>query len=173
MTLKTKTVSEELGVNPTTVQRWVKHFEIPCKRNQHGHYIFTQSDLLLLKNIKEQLRQGLSMSEVRVSIPKKEHATETHTPAAVSTGDLTRKFDTIVMRIKNVEQQLEDKADEIVSVQLLQHRNEIDDLLKKITKLEAEVENMKNRLAEKEESALSLQQEKGKAPKKRWLASFI
>lgn len=64
--MKTKTVSEELGVNPTTVQRWVRHFNIQCDKNEHGHYLFRQEDIDQLKEIKTQLDNGLLMSDIQI-----------------------------------------------------------------------------------------------------------
>ncbi|WP_082407126.1 MerR family transcriptional regulator [Bacillus sp. JCM 19041] len=36
--LKTKEVSKAIGVNPTTIQRWTKFFEIKCEVNEQGHF---------------------------------------------------------------------------------------------------------------------------------------
>ncbi len=54
---KTKEVADLLNVNPTTVQRWIKYFNIECETNEHGHYLLTESHLTLLTSIQAQLKK--------------------------------------------------------------------------------------------------------------------
>ena len=68
--MKTRVVSKKLGVHPTTVQRWVKFFDLDTRKNEHGHYLYTDNDLALFQEIKQQLENGLALSEI--SLPSRE-----------------------------------------------------------------------------------------------------
>ena len=167
-TYKTKTVSEQLGVNPTTIQRWVKYFNIPCHRNEHGHYLFKDSDILLLKNIKEQLNRGLSMAEVQIEQHNNKKETR---PRTLKKEEMIEKFNELSTRMNDIERRLEEKADEVVAYQLLQHRSEIDDLLHKLTKLEHQIEQLQEK--QQKESTIAFHRNDQKGTKKRRLASLL
>lgn len=172
MTVKTKVVSEELGVNPTTIQRWVKYFNIPCERNEHGHYLFRDKDIMQLKYIKRQLNLGLPMSQIELGQASQKRETNNVSPEQqVTVAELVQKFDSMFSRLEDVEVQLEKKAADVVSVQILQHRREIDSLHKKIEKLEKEMEQLK--AAKKEAEIIPFKPKDKNVPKRRWLASLL
>ncbi|WP_052144673.1 MerR family transcriptional regulator [Halalkalibacter okhensis] len=66
MTMKTKEVSEQLGVNPTTVQRWAKYFGLVCETNEHGHYLFTNEHVAIMRNVQDQLKEGKRMKDIQI-----------------------------------------------------------------------------------------------------------
>jgi chromosome-anchoring protein RacA len=169
--LKTKQVSEELGVNPSTIQRWVKFFNLPCQRNEHGHYLFNENHIEELKKIKDQLSEGIAMTEVQVDLIQNEAV---KTKEFTLNHEIEKRLDKLIMRIDNMERRLETKADEVVSAQLLQHRLEIDDLVKKISSLE----NMLSEIKEKQpihhqDYHTDFKLESPKPVKRSWLASFL
>lgn len=69
--MNTADAANELGVSTKTVQRWVKQLQLPASRNELGHYFFTKDDIAILKEVKEQLKNGTPMQDVTVKRPKK------------------------------------------------------------------------------------------------------
>ncbi|WP_142675769.1 MerR family transcriptional regulator [Bacillus taeanensis] len=171
MILKTKQVSEELGVNPSTIQRWVKFFNLPCQRNEHGHYLFNEKHIEELRKIKDQLSEGLAMTDVQIDIPKKEAV---KTKEFTLNNEIEKRLDKLIMRIDNMERRLETKADEVVSAQLLQHRLEIDDLVKKINSLENTLLEMQEKQTfQMQDYHSDFMLEKPKPVKRSWFASLL
>lgn len=168
---KTKTVSDELGVNPTTVQRWVKYFDVPCKKNALGHYLFSDSDVLMLKKIQQQLSTGLRMSQVKVNVKTLLSQTD-QKKQGTSQADTIEKLDLLFLKIENIERQLEEKANEVVAIQVLQHRKELEKLVQKISKLQSEIEQLKVRNNE-ETNTVQFSTKNKELPKRNWLASLL
>ncbi|TLS35873.1 MerR family transcriptional regulator [Pseudalkalibacillus caeni] len=167
MALKTKKVSEELGVNPTTVQRWVKYFDLPCEKNELGHYLFEQKDILLLKNVKDQLSDGRSMEEVVLPGLPKEKPNKKQ-PSIVSTEKMEQRLDRFSLRLEQLERQIEEKANEVITVQILQHRTEIDELVKKISHLEEKLEMIETHTVKEEPDVNSIEK-----AKRSWIMSLF
>ncbi|WNB93769.1 MerR family transcriptional regulator [Bacillus sp. NEB1478] len=165
MVLKTKTVSEELGVNPTTVQRWVRHFNIQCDKNDHGHYLFKQGDIEQLKEIKAQLDQGLLMSDIQISTFK----TVEHTMG--NPLEFDDKFERLEAAITALEKKIEEKADTVVSYQMLQHAREVEDLVKKMELMEYRLQDLEVALLKKSYPE-ETEYVKPK-PKKNWFVSLF
>lgn len=170
MFVKTKTVSDQLDVNPSTIQRWVKHFELPCHKNNHGHLLFNEQDIEKLKQIKVQLNNGLSMEDVEL-YNKQDKSRET----GISMSDYEKKLESMVSRMNGVEETLTKKADEVVSIQLYQHRNEIDHLTKTIDDVENRLQMIESQL-----SSLNPQYNEGEEKpikkrklKRNWLISIF
>ncbi|MFE1244161.1 chromosome-anchoring protein RacA [Fictibacillus sp. NPDC058756] len=165
MVLKTKTVSEELGVNPTTVQRWVRHFNIQCDKNEHGHYLFKQEDIEQLREIKAQLDNGLLMSDIQIqSFQTSEKSVELPT-------QFEEKFDRLNAAIKSLEKKVEEKADAVVSYQMLQHASELEELIKKMENMEARLQDLEVALLKNNypEEKLYVKEK----PKKNWFVSLF
>lgn len=165
MVLKTKTVSEELGVNPTTVQRWVRHFNIQCDKNEHGHYLFKQEDIEQLREIKAQLDNGLLMSDIQIqSFHTSEKSVELPT-------QFEEKFDRLNEAIRALEKKVEEKADAVVSYQMLQHASELEELIKKMENMEARLQDLEVALLKNNypEEKLYVKEK----PKKNWFVSLF
>ncbi|WNF38076.1 chromosome-anchoring protein RacA [Bacillaceae bacterium IKA-2] len=137
--LKTGIVSEQLSVNPTTVQRWIKYFNIQCDTNDHGHYLIAPKQLELLQKIKKQLNQGLTMKEIReldetvqsnrsISNNKKEKMLPVHV--------FEEKLEQLMFHIEQLERKLAVKADEVVGYQVLQQRADIDHMCSTLSSIE-------------------------------------
>lgn len=158
--LKTKDASRILGVNPTTIQRWVKFFNVPCEKNEQGHYLFNEKNIAQLKTIKEQLNRGLSMSEVKISaLNEPKYKTE----------DVIKKFNDMTKRIENIEYKLEEKATNVVNIQLLQHRRELEKLHQLVENMKHEIQQLKKHI-EKRESEEAHQPQKNQ---KKWFSNLL
>ncbi len=158
--LKTKDVSRILGVNPTTIQRWVKFFNLPCQKNEHGHYLFTEQHIAQLKMIKEQLDQGLPMSKVKLSASDE---------PKYKVEDVIKKFNHMTKRIENIEYRLEEKATNVVNIQLLQHRRELEKLHQLVENMKHDIQQVKKHI-EKRESEESHQPQKNQ---KKWFSNLL
>ncbi|MCA0172038.1 MerR family transcriptional regulator [Bacillus sp. RAR_GA_16] len=163
MLLKTKQVSDELGVNPTTVQRWVKYFDLECEKNELGHFLFSSETVEELKSIKNDLRRGYSMEKIKSS-----GATDAPEQVMVSPERFEQRLDRFSVRLEQLERQLEEKANEVITVQVLQHRTELDELMKKITSLEEKLIELEDHTSIQE--AVGQSTGKGKRP---WIMSLF
>ncbi|MCL6586233.1 MAG: MerR family transcriptional regulator [Anoxybacillus sp.] len=130
MEVKTSNVAKRLGVSPKTVQRWVKKYNIPCQKNEAGHYVFDAETITLLEQIK--FEHGATLEEEEVGL-EEEHGL---CPDTFLSTYIQPHLDKFTARLHRVERQLEQKADEVVSFQLLQHRKEIEELHAYIRQLE-------------------------------------
>ncbi|MFA8438037.1 MerR family transcriptional regulator [Pueribacillus sp. YX66] len=167
---KTKEVSQELGVNPTTVQRWVKYFKLPCEKNEHGHYLFNDTNILQLKEIKQQLNLGLPMSQVKVTHLNEYDFTGAEDMTHNKINDVLKKFNAMTTRLENVEYQLGEKATNVVNIQLLQHRRELEKLYKLVENLKSEIEQLKAEKPKEEDVIPYKQKQKAQ---RNWFASFL
>ncbi|WP_232185104.1 MerR family transcriptional regulator [Cohnella silvisoli] len=137
MTVKTKDASELLGVSQTTVKRWVSYYSPYFQKDSFGHYLFSDHEISLLRFIKDQIEQGNTLG--RITLP-----VNLVSPSERKIGlvPASREDDDVISRIREVERSLQQKADEVVSAQVLQHRAELDELRLAIAQLAASVENM-------------------------------
>ncbi|WP_461201605.1 MerR family transcriptional regulator [Anoxybacillus sp. TBDG-1] len=118
MELKTSAVAKRLGVSTKTVQRWVKKYNIPCTKNEAGHYVFTNEAIEQLEKYK-----FLGSDE-----DEKEQA----------------EWEEIEQRLNELERKIDQKADDVVSFQLLQHRREIEEMLQYIQQLEQRIAHLEH-----------------------------
>lgn len=167
MLAKTKTVSKQLNVNPSTIQRWVKHFDLPCRKNEHGHLLFSEKDIQQLLFIKKQLNNGLAMGEVDPNGLEEEEPED-----SVSMTQYEKRLDEMVQRIQDVERKLTEKADEVVSVRLYQHRSELDELTKTIGDVENRLKTIETQLSALNPSQGAEISEEDK-PRRNWLVSLF
>lgn len=164
MELKTSNVAKRLGVSPKTVQRWVKKYNIPCSKNEAGHYVFDAETLALLEQIKFEHGAALEDSDI-IDIEEK----DAFSAEAFFTTYVQQQLDKFTSRLQRMERQLDQKADEVVSFQLLQHRQEIDELTTYIHELEQRLA-----LLEKVNHDRSLDEENSrKKPKRRGLSRIM
>ncbi|AUZ28198.1 chromosome-anchoring protein RacA [Bacillus cabrialesii] len=151
--MNTNMVASELGVSAKTVQRWVKQLNLPAERNELGHYSFTAEDVKILKSVQKQISEGTAIQDIHVP-----QSAQKRTGLLVqkTSGDterrieqLEQKLDTLLQqkqdenellaKIRELERQLKQKADEGVSYQLLQHRRELDDILADLQSLTSQM----------------------------------
>jgi chromosome-anchoring protein RacA len=135
--LKTKEAAQELGVSQTTIKRWVSFFHLSFRKDRFGHYVFSDEDITKLQHIKEQIEQGMNMSQI--DLPPLDSAQE----ASASSEQPGLDADELLARIKQLEQRLAQKADDVVSFQVLQHRKELEEIRKSVEQLAATVEDLR------------------------------
>ncbi|MGP4082888.1 MerR family transcriptional regulator [Pseudalkalibacillus sp. R45] len=171
--VKTKTVSRKLNVNPTTIQRWVKYFDIPCPKNDHGHYLFRSEDIEQLEEIQKQLKQGLQMSDIKL---QNRSSSETK---AVKSGDGLKELDVYFKQLQDqlnvLESKVSQKADEVLSYQVMQHRKDMDQMATKLTELEEKMLDLEEQLLLQVTATNEIRTEYSPVkPKKRnWLVSLF
>jgi chromosome-anchoring protein RacA len=144
--LNTRSVAALLGISTSTVQRWVKQLNLEMERNELGHFIFSEEDIELLKQVKNQLHEGILLQDITLAKHKRTGiAKNVHTETDV---------DELADKIQHIETSLNEKADSVVSYQLLQHRHEIEELQKQITLLTERVSQMEGLLKKESEIAV-------------------
>lgn len=135
MEWKTKEVAEKLGINPRTMLSWIKYFNIQISKNDVGHYVYGEEDIAVLSEIKKQVDNGTTLSEV--SCVKWEESPKETTVSA--------SFDELMHRMNHLERMVQQKADEVVTVQLLNHRKELELITERLQKMEEIIESLKNK----------------------------
>jgi chromosome-anchoring protein RacA len=165
MELKTSSVARRLGVSTKTVQRWIKKYNIPCQKNDAGHYVFDAEAIALLEQIK--FEQGAALEE------DSDMDTETTAKETLCSDDIFEThvkphIEEMAARLQSVERKIEQKADDVVSFQILQHRKEIEELVEHIQQLESRIVQL-----EQANRSLALEQEQLKKQKRRGLSRII
>lgn len=141
--MNTSAVAKLLGVSPSTIQRWVKQANLQMERTELGHYQFSEESIEILKDIKEQLNNGVLLQDLKIKGKKPRKATI----PSVRTDATIEKLSE---RIQDLEYKLGGKADDIVSYQILQHRKEIEELHNNVARLTEMVESMQQAASAKE-----------------------
>jgi chromosome-anchoring protein RacA len=136
----TSEVAKLLGVSQSTVQRWVKQLGLPMEKNERGHYLFKHEDIELLKEIKEQIQQGILLQDIMPLHDKKARK------GLIKVTENEKANEKLITRMVDLETKLNTKADSVTSYQLLQHRREIEDLQNHITVLMDRVEKLENQI---------------------------
>ncbi|GGD98093.1 MerR family transcriptional regulator [Paenibacillus nasutitermitis] len=141
--LKTKEAAVALGVSQTTVKRWVIAFPAFFTKDRLGHYIFSDSDLIRLRYIKERVDLGDSLD--RLELSGKEDSDDSSAESCPE--ESAQQADELINRMKRIEHMLSQKADEVVSMQILQHRKELEALNQVVKQLAESVELLERKLA--------------------------
>ncbi|MDP4171393.1 MAG: MerR family transcriptional regulator [Bacillota bacterium] len=134
--MNTVEVAKLLGVSSSTVQRWVKQLDLPMERNDRGHYSFNEGDINILKTIQEQVQNGTLLQEIAVA---KEQKVRKGTGKNVENEQI---FESLLFKVNDLERSVNEKADSVASYQLLQHRQEIEELQKTVTELNVRIEKL-------------------------------
>ncbi|PYZ98378.1 RacA protein [Alteribacter lacisalsi] len=174
---KTKTVADQLGVNPTTVQRWIKYFDLKCETNELGHFVLPEETCHFLKQIHVQLNEGKKLKDVRFT-PVKEVYTEENNDhngngQVVSSRIFDERFGQILLHVDQLEKKLSEKADEVVEYQMLQHRQEIDELADLLRRVDKRLKKLEQSVVDKEKQVLYMNRKDPSRPKKRMLANIF
>ncbi|MBD8071354.1 MerR family transcriptional regulator [Bacillus sp. PS06] len=140
--MNTAALASKVGVSSKTIRRWIKYFDIPCKKNEHGHFVFDETDYSFFCQIRDQVKQGIPKSEIDIMPPRK--GKRRQAMATQTEQSLQQQFSKLLERVEQNEKAIEQKASEVVSYQLLQHRREIDELLKRVETLETYVHELEN-----------------------------
>lgn len=126
-----------LDVSQTTVKRWASQYPASFHKDQLGHYIFTGHQINMLLYIKEQIEQGGTLDQIAlpVSLPLS-------SPEKAETDPMPKDNSELLSRIREIERSVGQKADEVVSAQVLQHRAELDELRQMVAQLAATIETL-------------------------------
>jgi chromosome-anchoring protein RacA len=136
--LKTKDAADLLSVSQTTIKRWASTFPDFFRKDRSGHYIFSEQEIDLLIYIKDRIDHGETLDCIVLmtnSQPPQTLHEETPLHTHVPSMDL-------LTRIEHIEHSLDQKADEVVSIQLLQQREELEELRQMIVQLAASIETI-------------------------------
>ncbi|MUT64794.1 MerR family transcriptional regulator [Paenibacillus sp. NEAU-GSW1] len=141
--LKTKEAAQQLAVSETTIRRWVSLFPSSFPKDMFGHYIFDDAALEKLRRIKTELEEGIGLPDIK--LPKAGTQTLTLEPQTAALPQQTAPLipeasESLLIRISRLEASLSHKADEVVSFQLMHHRQELEDIRQTLAQLAASVE---------------------------------
>ncbi|MDQ0220302.1 MerR family transcriptional regulator [Peribacillus cavernae] len=143
--MNTSTVSKLLDVSPSTIKRWIKELQLDMERNDLGHYLFSEEDIELLKQIQEKLCSGMVLQDIVITNEKvrkgtvKDHINESG-------------LEKLEVQVSELEKRLDTKADDVASYQILQHRREIEELQQEVKLLNARLEALEKNQEEKKKS---------------------
>ncbi|RWS44432.1 chromosome-anchoring protein RacA [Bacillus mycoides] len=141
MEYKTPFIAKKLGVSPKAVVRIAQQLNLTIKKNKYGHFIFTQGDLdQMLEYHRSQMDQSQTTQNTSSNDVEKLKTQVNTIVQNTSSNDfkqLTAQLTTITRRLDRMEEQMQDKANDVVTYQLLQHRREMEEMLERIQKLEA------------------------------------
>lgn len=146
--LKTKDAADLISVSQATIKRWASAFPNIFQKDRLGHYKFTEREITLLMLIKERIDQGEQLDKIqlmtgeRPTVSRQDEASAHALDEAVPYVLHDAATEEMRNRIEQVERTLLQKADEVVSVQLLHQRAEIEELRQMIVQLAAAVETM-------------------------------
>jgi chromosome-anchoring protein RacA len=170
--MNTSEVAKLLGVSTSTIQRWVKQLELPMERNERGHYHFSSEDIEVLQKIHEQLQNGTLIQEIA---PIKEKKSPRKGAVKAVEDEAIEK---LITKVKEIEIDINSKADAVVSYQLLQHRREIEDLQAQVNELTGQLENIQKLLinlniSSQPEKPIVFDSSKGERKKKNIVSSLF
>lgn len=167
--MNTAEFAKKLGVSTKTVRKWIKNHDLTCEKNEYGHYVFEETDLPLFEGIRNQVKSGVPSDKIEISTPAPRKGT-TRKMVQVSEKTLSEKLNAMIERIEENERRIEEKASDVVSYQLLQHRKEIDELQKKMQKMEEYIEQLEKEKEElQKQTAITLEKVEGSRRRKKVL----
>ena len=160
VSLNTKSVAEMLGISTRTVQRWVKQLNLNMVRNDLGHFIFTEENIEQLKQVKKQLDEGILLQDITLEKRKRSGIVKNSQPE----NNQEEIQEVLEDKISLLETSLYQKADSVVSYQLLQHRREIEELQEQVSYLTGRLSDLEELFFLVNETAASLDQKQFEDP---------
>ncbi|MFB5661718.1 hypothetical protein [Alteribacillus sp. HJP-4] len=149
-TLKTKDIANELQIAPATVLNWAKKYKVPHTKNQQGHFCFSMESFEYFKQ--------LSGSQKEDILEERENA---------ASNEVIYRLEQLEENLKMLERMISNKADEIVSFQVFEHRSDLEQLQLRLDSIEKSLEEQKNT------SLLAEQAEKIEKKPRRLLANIF
>ncbi len=134
--MNTSEVAKLLGVSPSTIKRWVKQLELPMDRNERGHYQFNNEVIEFLKANQEKINNSLHLNEVAAASEKNIRS------GVILQPGKDPNLEKLRTKIVDLERILDEKADSVISYQLLQHRREIEDLQNLVSTLSTQISQL-------------------------------
>lgn len=137
--LKTKDAAELLSVSQTTIKRWAAMLPDLFPKDRFGHYSFTEQQVHLLRSIKDRIDNGETLESIQIAYSNKNtQSLQQLYPQLLEEDEAMLD---IFSRIHSIELALDQKADEIVMVQLFQQRQELEDLRTMIKQIAVTLES--------------------------------
>lgn len=168
---RTKEIADEFGVNPSTIQRWIKHFQLSCEINNNGHFELNETSYQKLKQVHEQTKKGKKIKEVVLKghqfTPERSHAKK-----MVPSQRLDEKIDQLLIQVDQLDRNIQTKADEVVEYQVLNQRKEINELNDIIHHLSNRLNVLEKEIPEKELKDVSPDRERIPLKKRRLAGIF-
>ncbi len=140
--LKTREAAERLGVSQTTIKRWAAHYPASFRKDPLGHYVFSQREFALLQHIQSEIERGHTLEQITLPGASASVDKPADSPSSPTIGADQRE---LLLRIFEVERSLDQKADEVVSAQVRQHRAELEELRRTVVQLAAAIETLESR----------------------------
>ncbi|MCH1625120.1 MerR family transcriptional regulator [Ferdinandcohnia quinoae] len=162
-----------VGVSTKTIRRWIRDYNIPCQKNEYGHFIFTDEDLTFYNQIRDQLKNGTPNDEIKAKVKQPRKGT-VRTMQKGTDQPVEQLVAKLLERVEQNERRIESKASDVVSYQLLQHRNELDELQKKVKQLEDYIQVLENeRRNMKRETTLKIEPPVQKPRRRKKIMGFL
>lgn len=136
--VKTKDAADLLSVSQTTIKRWVSTFPNLFPKDRSGHYIFSEQEINLLMYIKDRISHGETLDSIKLT--DNQQPLKSLQDSSYPNPD--KPLEEVLSRIVYIERSLDQKADEVVSVQLLKQREEIEELRQVVKQLAASIETI-------------------------------
>ncbi|SFP43015.1 chromosome-anchoring protein RacA [Salibacterium halotolerans] len=144
--LKTKDIARRLEVSSSTVLNWVKKYNIPYTVNANGHYCFEEDTVLQFLSIKKQQQQDVS------------HTAE-KSGGTVNRDVMLERLAQAEENVQLLERMIMNKADDIVTFQIVEQRKKIEALTKKMDRLEKQIQQQQDpELRRKQEDTAGIAQ---------------
>ncbi|MBO9129318.1 chromosome segregation protein [Bacillus sp. 165] len=145
MEYKTPMVAQKLGVSSKVILRIVQQLDLNLQKNKFGHYLFSQKDIDQILAYHE-VSQGITESAATESIADEE---EIEAPPVHKSPDtellFQQQLEELSRRVDRNEESIGEKASDIVAYQVLQHRNEIEELMGQIKELTERISVLERR----------------------------
>lgn len=139
--MNTTNVANLLGVSKSTIQRWIKQLDLDMSRNDLGHFDFTEEEISMLKQIQVQVQKGILLHDVVLPAKKARKGKAVHTIKKP-------EMETIIEKVNDLDRRVNEKADNVVSYQLLSHRRELEELENQVILLNKRIELLEKKLSE-------------------------
>lgn len=122
MILNTHETAKHFGISANSLTKLAKQLGI--NKNAKGHYIYHELDIEKIAT----------------------HLTSTKSKNIAEAPPIQEQLNSLELRLRDTESAVKGKADDVVSYQLLQHRQELEDLHKKIAAIENKMSIMEDQL---------------------------
>lgn len=132
--MNTGGVSKLLGVSTSTIQRWGKQLQLELEKNELGYYLYRKEDIEALKNFQVQVQKSSYPQENKIKRRTRRGTTKV--------AENRSEHHQLIDKINKLEQELNQKADSVVSYQLLLQRQEIEELQTQLEKLQRLLEDI-------------------------------
>ncbi|MCR6106624.1 MerR family transcriptional regulator [Salipaludibacillus agaradhaerens] len=164
---KTREIAKAIHVNPSTVQRWIKYFNLAHNVNSNGHFEIPNETYDQLKVINAQMKQGKKLSEVCL-VEEDKVGKVSMIPAI----QVEKKMEELLNQLDQLERKVRNKADDVVEYQILHQRKEINELNQIITQLSTRINILEDELVNKSTSSAPLNESSGKKRRLAGIFSF-